>query len=394
MHCPSFLWISFIMRFLITLLLLVGACSAPRQEESPDSLLRTTTDYLWSQQAEDGGWHSRTHGILKGGKAWTPFVLFYLMQTPDAADHSEDIERAMDFIRTSIGDAGAVGVNDSVVLEYPNYATSYAYRVLLDHGAAEDSILIAKVRTYLLSQQFGKSRGFSPDQPAFGSWGFGETGLPDGIQGHVDLSHTRRVLQAIAEDLPSAAASEAQVFLSLMQKLPTDPRSLPPGNAPSNDNIFDGGFYASSTVFGTNKAGVAKQGEAEYFASYATTTCDGILALLAAGVPKTDDRIVAAADWLRSHPLLDRPEGIPVNTVGSWEKVLFYYHLAVRAEVYKALDWPGDWRNDLFDQLTERQRTDGSFANPFGAPNKEDDPILATAMVVGLLLDVMSPSAD
>ena len=68
-----------------------------------------------------------------------------------------------------------------------------------------------------------------------------------------------------------------------------------------------------------------------------------------------------------------------------WHRVLFYYHLGVRAEVYAALDELGDWRAAMVRTLSGKQRDDGSFANPYGAPNKEDDPILATALVLRVL---------
>ena len=40
--------------------------------------------YLWSRQAEDGGWHSHTYGLLRSGQSLTPFVLDALLQAPDA----------------------------------------------------------------------------------------------------------------------------------------------------------------------------------------------------------------------------------------------------------------------------------------------------------------------
>ncbi len=378
------------MRYICLLIILIAAsCQSDSPTPTAESLLTSTTDYLWSQQAADGGWHSSTHGILKGGKAWTPFVLFQLMQTPGAAHHQEDIDRAIAFIRSTIGPRGAVGIADSLVLEYPNYATSYAYRVLRQYNHPQDSTLLRKMRTYLLGQQFAANRGFEKTHPVYGGWGFGEIGLQHGAHGHVDLSHTRRVLQALTHDLPAQSAQDAQVYLSLLQKLPSDSRPLPPGQATSDEQIFDGGFYASTTVYATNKAGTKGADEQAYFESYATTTCDGILALIAAGVGSDDPRIVAAAKWLTSHPDLEKPEGIPVNAVGDWEKVLFYYHLSVRAEAYQALDWPGLWRDEILNLLAANQRDDGSFANPWGAPNKEDDPLLASAMAVGVLAAII-----
>ena len=41
--------------------------------------------------------------------------------------------------------------------------------------------------------------------------------------------------------------------------------------------------------------------------------------------------------------------------------------------------------------LEHRQRNDGSFVNPDGAPNKEDDPLIATAMIVEALAQPLQP---
>ncbi|MEO1655091.1 MAG: hypothetical protein AAFU64_16205 [Bacteroidota bacterium] len=50
------------------------------QSESPEEkMLGSAIDYLWHQQGEDGGWHSAEHGILRGGQAYTPFILDALL---------------------------------------------------------------------------------------------------------------------------------------------------------------------------------------------------------------------------------------------------------------------------------------------------------------------------
>jgi hypothetical protein len=102
-------------------------------------------------------------------------------------------------------------------------------------------------------------------------------------------------------------------------------------------------------------------------------------------VTPDDERLQAAQQWLRTHPALDHPQGIPPDHPEQWQQVLFYYHVAARAAVYHALNWPGNWRQELIALLATRQRSDGSFVNPYGAPNKEDDPLLATALAVEAL---------
>lgn len=360
-------------------------------------MLADACAFLWTMQDDDGGWHSATHGLLKGGQAWTPFVLFALLEAPGETcpKPTMNVERALAFIRHHINDAGALGLADPDVLEYPNYATAYALRVFAQHGAAEDGPLVEKMTAYLREQQFVEHRGLEPDEAAYGSWGFGEQILPPGRRtGHVDLSHTRRVLHALHDagyDDP-ALYRRAEAFLRFVQKHPADPRLRAAG---FDSLLYDGGFFASPVVPGVNKS-MPAPGAPEglpLYQSYTTTTCDGLLALLAAGVDRTDERVQAAIGWLREHPRLDYPEGIPQDHPAQWHRVLFYYHLHVRAEVYDALAWPGPWRDEIARALAGKQHDDGRFFNPYGAANKEDDPLLATAMVVQALSATLRSAA-
>ena len=89
-----------------------------------------------------------------------------------------------------------------------------------------------------------------------------------------------------------------------------------------------------------------------------------------------------AYQWLQNHPLLDRPEGIPTDDVFEWHRVMFFYHLAVRAEALSHFEGNPVFQAELVKILEEKQHTDGSFMNPFGGLNKEDDPLLATTLAI------------
>ncbi len=346
--------------------LCIASCGQPSVHDRAEGLLAGANAYLWAQQVEDGGWHSATHGIVRGGEAWTPFILHSL-------GDGQGREKALEFLRSRIDAAGVLGRSSPIVLEYPNYATAFALRVLVDEPASA-----GRMSAYLLDQQFGHGRGIAEDHPAFGGWGFGEIGLPRGAVGHVDLSHTRRVLEALREAgvTSDSVYTQAIVFLDRLQN-----RGRPG---------YDGGFhYAPLAVF-ANKGGFEPDSTGSpVYHSYATATCDGILALLAAGVPREDVRVQDAVAWLRAHPRLDVPEGIPENESAGWDRAMVLYHLMVRAEVYAALGGPEGWREAIVAALETRVRPDGSFVNPAGAPNKEDDPLLATAFVVRALGAVM-----
>src|SRR2546422_9370625 len=107
--------------------------------------------------------------------------------------------------------------------------------------------------------------------------------------GHVDLSMTRYVIEALraaAVPVTDPVFERARVFVERCQNF--DPTR--PGDT-------DGGFFFSTTEFDTNKAGH----DGKRFRSYGTTTADGILAMLATGVPRTEPHLVAAARWLGGH---------------------------------------------------------------------------------------------
>lgn len=52
------------------------------------------------------------------------------------------------------------------------------------------------------------------------------------------------------------------------------------------------------------------------------------------------------------------------------------------AEIYAALDWPGDWKREIARILESEQRQNGSFANTASNPMTEHDPLLATTLAV------------
>jgi len=366
---------------LISLFFLQCGRDQTHKKSEAELILATSCEYLWKHQSEDGGWHSEVHGLMKPGQALTPFIVFALMDVPDSVYQKpkDGVQKALEFIRTHANAEGVLGLDDPDVLEYPNYSTAYALRVLVKNGSGGDSSLIHRMVEYLVSQQFTEQRGLGPSQAAYGSWGLGELRILKGKVGHVDVSHTRHILQALneagyhSEDM----FKKATRFLRLLQKHPS--------HESSPRKAYDGGFYFAPSSE-DNKAG---RDSLNVFRSYATPTCGGILSLLETGHKSSDEPVKAAVKWLEANSSLEYPQGIPENDPDQWRKVLFFQHLSSRAEVYRALHWKGDWRGEMVKLLASRQAEDRSFSNPYGAPNKEDDPLLATAFVVGIMKDVL-----
>lgn len=352
-------------------------CGTDREKSPSEIILTKACDFLWQHQGNDGGWHSEMHGLLRSGQALTPYILFKLTEVPDSVypKPKGKIEKALDFIRQHVNEQGILGLHDKDVIEYPVYSTAYALRVILRYGTKKDSVLIEKMKNYLINQQFVEHRGIRPNDLAYGSWGFGETNIAHGKVGHVDLSHTRHVLEALgeAEYRNADMLKKTTRFLRLVQKHPS--------HIMSPRGAYDGGFYFSPVVLDQNKAGKEK----DSFRSYATATCGGLLALLASGHSRNDEPVQVAMKWLESNPALDYPPGIPANDPDQWRKVLFFYHLSVRAEAYRAMGYGGTWKEEIVRLLSQRQAADGSFSNPYGSPNKEDDPLLATALAIAAI---------
>jgi hypothetical protein len=336
--------------------LLTTAAAAACVWRRERSALGPAARYLWSQQGADGGFHSATYGLLRSGQSLTPFVLGALLRVPDAAALAPAgaVDRAIAFIRRHTRADGAVGLSGGDA-DYPNYATALAAAALAAAQRPQWTADIAPMVAYLRGQQFSEAAGWTPDHPAYGGWGMGGAIRRPPDAGHVDLSMTRFVLEALRAsgvDGSDPAMIRARVFLERSQNR-------------------DGGFFFSPVTPALNKAGTSAEG----VVSYGTATADGVLALRASGVADRDDRIVRAIAWLdRNHrsdqvPGFDDEESPEV----SWRSGLLFYYAAAIARV----------RPGQLVRLPE-QAGDGSFRNA-NALVKEDDPLIATAFAVQML---------
>src|SRR6202795_4003206 len=104
------------MRRSISLLLLAAAgCS-----RTPRAALPRAVEYLWGQQVKDGGWHSRTYGLLRSGQALAPFVWDALLEVPPLVYpvQAARVDRAIAFIANNTRADGALGLADSIP-DYP-----------------------------------------------------------------------------------------------------------------------------------------------------------------------------------------------------------------------------------------------------------------------------------
>ena len=336
-----------------TFLLSAAAAACSRMEKG--SPLQRAAQYLWTQQAEDGGFHSTTYGLLRSGQSLTPFVLGALLAVPEAASTARPaaVDRALEFIKKNTTADGALGLMDPTVADYPNYAIALAVTAIVKSGRTGWERVIAAMAAHLRAQQFGEDNGWKREDAPYGAWGMGGPIHRPPEAGHVDLSMTRYVLEALrAAGVPASdpAIARALVYLQRSQN-------------------SDGGFYFSTVNPEINKAGEANG----HFASYGTATADGLLAFRAAGVSDQDVRSAKAIQWLKDHHPPDRAPGFEGTAREAWGSGLrFYYAYAISRAM------PG------LPVTLPPQDANGSFRNP-NKMVKEDDPLIATAFAVHVL---------
>src|SRR5258708_5009032 len=330
----------------VFLFALVSACGAHAGTEDDARIAaKKSAAFLWSKQDPDGGWHSETYGLLRSGQSLTPFVLLALLDAPDVP--KEAVDRAVAFIRANANNAGEVGRSDPSLEDYPNFATSLALRAL-DRAGRKDGI--ERLRAALQRQQFTEQNGWEAETPAYGAWGMGGPVRKPPYPGHVDLSMTRHVLQALA-GTPNARALK---YLERCQN-------------------GDGGFMFATVGLDANKAGVGK--------SYGTATADGLLSLLALATKPDDPKVAEALAWLTKH---HRTDGVPgfEESGSKWRDAMLYYYLAASAQAFRQTGGgPEGWKAELARSLRARQRDDGSFKNA-SFLMKEDDPLIATTFAL------------
>src|SRR5204862_2047473 len=116
-----------------------------------------------------------------------------LLDAPGAP--KDAVDAALLLIRANTNPQGEVGRLDPSLEDYPNFATSLAVRVMLRLGKPCDRLVEA-----LRSQQFTEKNGWTPEQAPYGGWGMGGPLRRPPHPGHVDLSMTRHVVQAVADE--------------------------------------------------------------------------------------------------------------------------------------------------------------------------------------------------
>lgn len=366
--------------FLLSALTLGAGCSKERLALlGRRDALRAAAAYLWHRQDEDGAWRSTHYGLLRSGQSLTGLVLNALLDIPtEVAELPRDrMMTATSFLVDHIDDTGAVGRMDPTGPDYPNYSTALALKALCRAPMPLRTFSPYALVECLRRQQFTEENGWTPDDAAYGGWGMGGDVRTPPAPGHVDLSMTRYVLEALAASgvqVGGPTFEKAAVFLRKCQ-------NFIPGAEPRGHDIADrdGGFFFSPVVVDANKAGRSSTG----FRSYGSPTADGLLSLLTIGRGLEDPRVRAAREWLvRRHSYEAVPDYDDIR-IGKSTRGLWFYYAAASTTALRSLNLPLE--PAYTPALLERQRADGSWVNQENRV-KEDEPLIATSLAIRALV--------
>lgn len=386
---------------LAVVLLMMSACGAePSPPEQKDLILEVDSAvarglaFLLSQETPGEGWPSRTYGALRDTASLTPLVakvlLFGGASSPElraACDRA--VALLADFVDENGGiDPGRYGLN------YPVYTASLAVLVLSRHPDASYRPARDAWLAYLRTFQLTEDLGWSPDDLAYGGWGYTLRPLrkedfnPQASSLYdADLSSTLYAVGAlriagVGADDP-AIAKALRFVMNCQNYTESNP----------DPAIDDGGFYFTPTNDLQNKAGIAGEtnGRARY-RSYGSMTADGVRALLRCGLRPDHRRVVVGIRWLEQNFDVSTNPGEfdEMREVERDAAYLYYCWSLAHAMRLLSIDevqtpaGPVRWAEALAVQLLSLQNEDGSWTNRL-TMMKEDDPILATSFAVAAL---------
>ncbi len=401
-------------------LLLAGACakSPPRESErhpTPDqaelvrridaSLARAAA-FLVAAQSPDGAWRSETYGMFRDGMTLTPYVmsaLFFLDQGGPEAPRSATTQPRAAF-RRGVGRLMAMVDGDGHVrpgahgLLFPVLTATMASRVVvLETKDEEHKRARAAYLELARERQLTEALGWSPEDPAYGGWGFSleppRRPEPGQLRERFFESNMVATICGIAAmrsarvPLSDGAWKKALVFVKRCQNVAAEA-------GPGGQRYDDGGFFFIPDDPLQNKAGVAgtdSRGRRR-FHSYGTMTADGLRALLQCGLPRDHPRVAAALSWLERNFAADRNPGTFNEDREVLRGATYYYwawaaaHAFTRAGV-REFERDGEtirWAEELARELLRRERPDGSWTNRY-TDAREDDPLVATPWAAAAL---------
>ena len=327
--------------------------------------------WLKARQNEDGSWSTTDHPALSA----LPLLAFQREPTGRfTAEQPDFLKKGYAFLR---GNAKPDGGIYNVGLS--NYNTSVALMALLAKNDPADEPLIESARKFVAGQQ---ASGLAKPE-LNGGFGYGPTGSSPKRQ-HPDLDNTVVSLEALrayararptkelaaGKDLNWQAAID---FVSRCQNLPATNKEPWASDDPANKGGFI--YYPGFSNAGEQEL----PGGRKALRSYGTISYAGLLSFIYAELPKDDQRVVAALDWLKKNYTLEENPGM--GQAGFY----YYLHLAAKGLASAGIETletgngkKADWTREIATRLMNLQAADGSWVNDT-ARWMEKDPVLVTS---------------
>jgi squalene-hopene/tetraprenyl-beta-curcumene cyclase len=389
---------------LVPLVGLIGCARTPPLPAPPplseriSQALTRGANFLVQQQDKDGAWRSDFYGPLKDGPSLTPLVVMSLGLAEGSDEQTPGCKaarkRALDYLSAMVRPDGTIDEGPHG-LSQPVYTAALTVRALSlesdQYRPARDAWL-----KYLRQRQLTEALGWDSADKEYGGWGYcvilprkPEPGAPRPPLLESNLSATAFALAALkAAECPAddPAWKAALVFVKRCQ-------NFTEAEARKDAAFDDGGFFFIYDDPVRNKAGTAGTDRFghERFASYGSTTADGLLCYHFIG-GRPGARVSTARRWLVTHFDASNVSGAyPANREASRNGVYYYYcrsaASALSSQATRDVDTPAGkvpWANVLAEELLNRQRQDGSWANDVMA-QRENDPLIATSEAIEAL---------
>lgn len=367
-----------------------------------EKIIARAEQFLVSQQdAATGGWSvpkATTEGKVPPHlPGITGLVLKGLAMNPKAKPEDPVVSNGVKYLLSHQREDG--GVYDGLL---PSYNTALSVSALSRVNTPAAKAAMNRGIAFLRKLQFGEdadpavggteaSKRVPKEHPFYGGVGYGRSGRPDASNLNIFLD----AMQDAGVSGQDEAVKRAIVFL---QRLQMDDRV---NSMPYAKGSRQGGFVyatvenAQSIDGPVGQSMAGKMDEtlsdgtvASRLRAYGSMTYAGFKSYLYAELPKDDQRVQLAMDWIRRNYTVDENPGIGKNG-------MYYYYVvfsrALKASGERVLMPAGedqgkaqeggagrDWRVDLITKLESLQKEDGSFTSVDGRW-MEDNAVLITA---------------